>query len=74
MTRQAGRHQDQRQPAVAFSYGVDYYLGAPLARVEAQIAINTLLRRMPTLRLASEELEWRETVTIRGLKALPVAF
>jgi len=35
-------------------------LGAPLARVEAQIAINTLLRRMPALWLQSEDLEWRE--------------
>lgn len=61
-------------PHIAFSHGIHYCLGAPLARVEAQIALNTLLRRMPNLRLQTEDLEWRETVTIRGLKALPVVF
>jgi len=61
-------------PHIAFSHGIHYCLGAPLARVEAQIALNTLLRRMPNLRLHTEDLEWRETVTLRGLKALPVAF
>lgn len=61
-------------PHIAFSHGIHYCLGAPLARVEAQIVMNTLLQRMPALRLATEQLEWRETVTIRGLKALPVAF
>ena len=45
--------------------------GAPCARAEAQIVFNTLLRRMPNLRLQTEKLEWRETVTLRGLKALP---
>lgn len=59
---------------IAFGQGIHYCLGAPLARVEAQIAINTLLRRMPTLRLQTNTLEWRDTVTLRGLKALPVAF
>jgi cytochrome P450 len=59
---------------LAFSHGIHYCLGAPLARVEAQIAINTLLRRLPALRLQTEELEWRETVTLRGLKALPAVF
>lgn len=61
-------------PHIAFSHGIHYCLGAPLARVEAQIALTTLLRRLPKLRLASDELEWRETVTLRGLKALPVVF
>ncbi len=61
-------------PHIAFSHGIHYCLGAPLARVEAQIAIETLLRRFPNLRLSTEELEWRETVTLRGLKALPIAF
>jgi pimeloyl-[acyl-carrier protein] synthase len=67
LTRKDSRH-------IAFSQGIHHCLGAPLARVEAQIAINTLLRRMPALWLQSEDLEWRETVTLRGLKALPVAF
>jgi len=59
---------------LAFSHGIHYCLGAPLARVEAQIAINTLLQRLPALRLQTEDLEWRETVTLRGLKTLPVEF
>jgi cytochrome P450 len=67
ITRKDSRH-------IAFSHGIHYCLGAPLARVEAQIAINTLLRRLPALRLQTEELQWRETVTLRGLKALSVTF
>jgi len=59
---------------IVFSYGIHHCLGAPLARVEAQIAINTLLSRMPKLQLATDTFEWRETVTLRGLKALPVEF
>ena len=59
---------------VAFGYGVHFCLGAPLARVEGQLAIGTLVRRFAGLRLLTEEPEWRETVILRGLKALPVAF
>ena len=59
---------------IVFSYGIHHCLGAPLARVEAQVAFNTLLQRMPKLRLTTENLEWRDTVTLRGLKALPIAF
>lgn len=67
ITRKDNKH-------IVFSYGIHHCLGAPLARVEAQVAFATLLRRMPNLRLATEDLEWRETVTLRGLKSLPVAF
>jgi cytochrome P450 len=49
-------------------------LGAPLARLEGQIAIGTLLRRLPSLTLATEQVEWRQTFTLRGLTALPVRF
>lgn len=59
---------------IVFSHGIHHCLGAPLARVEAQIAINTLLHRMPNLRLATDTFEWREMVTLRGLKVLPVEF
>lgn len=61
-------------PHIAFSHGIHYCVGAPLARAEAQIVFSSLLRRMPNLRLPTEELEWREMVTLRGLKALPVDF
>ena len=62
--------QDTNQ--LTFSHGIHHCLGAPLARVEAQIAINTLLRRKPNMRLATQELAWRDMLTLRGLKALPV--
>ena len=59
---------------VAFGYGRHFCLGAPLARVEGQIAIATLLRRLPGLVLADEPLAWHANVAFRGLKALPVRF
>src|SRR6266849_99684 len=59
---------------IAFGFGIHFCLGAPLARVEGQLALGTLLRRMPRLLLADEALAWRESSTLRGLKALPVEF
>lgn len=59
---------------LSFGWGIHFCLGAPLARLEGQIAIGTLLRRMPSLALATDTLEWRETSTLRGLKTLPVSF
>ena len=59
---------------VAFGQGIHFCLGAPLARLEAQIAFSTLLRRLPGLRLADSLLEYCENFNFRGLKALPVRF
>jgi len=59
---------------IAFGFGIHFCLGAPLARVEGQIAIGTLLRRLPALELASAQPEWRESSVLRGLKALQVTF
>jgi cytochrome P450 len=59
---------------MAFGFGIHFCLGAPLARVEGQLALGTLLQRMPGLRLGAQPLEWRESSTLRGLKALPVEF
>lgn len=56
---------------LSFGGGIHYCLGASLARVEGQAAIATLLRRYPAIRLA-EEPAWRETVTLRSLRALRV--
>ena len=44
------------------------------SRVEGQIAINTLVQRLPKLALATEHPEFRQSLTLRGLKTLPVAF
>jgi pimeloyl-[acyl-carrier protein] synthase len=59
---------------IAFGWGIHFCLGAPLARVEGQIAINTLVQRFPRLDLATETPEFRESLTLRGLKSLPVKF
>ncbi len=57
---------------LSFSGGIHFCLGAPLARAEAQVAIGSLVRRFPGLALATEELVWRETVTLRGPRSLQV--
>jgi len=59
---------------IAFGWGIHFCLGAPLARIEGQIAINTLVRRLPKLELATGQPEYRQSLTLRGLKALPVTF
>jgi cytochrome P450 len=66
----------QENPHLAFGKGVHSCLGAPLARLEGQIAIGTLLKRLPHLRLACapEHLVWNRTLLFRGLISLPVTF
>ncbi|WP_257031402.1 cytochrome P450 [Paenibacillus sp. FSL W7-1088] len=61
---------------IAFGKGIHYCLGAPLARLEGEIAINALLQRLPEIRLNTdaELLEWRPGMIIRGLKAFPVVY
>jgi cytochrome P450 len=61
---------------LAFGKGIHHCLGAPLARMEGQIAIGTLLRRMPKLQLkvSPESLIWRPGMVLRGLQGLPVEF
>lgn len=67
ITRQENRH-------VAFGKGIHYCLGAPLARLEAQIALSTLLRRFPDLRLQIDpnDLTWRPGALALGVNHLPV--
>jgi len=57
---------------LAFSSGIHYCLGAPLARIEAEIALRVLAERMPRLRLAGK-VPMRRSTTIRGVRSLPVA-
>ena len=54
--------------------GVHHCLGAPLARMEGQIAITALLQRFPGIRLAvsPESLHWRRGLFLRGLERLPL--
>jgi cytochrome P450 len=59
---------------ISFGFGIHFCLGAPLARVEGQLALGTLLRRMPRLALAEASPEWRESSVLRGLKRLNVSF
>ncbi|MBR0842297.1 cytochrome P450 [Bradyrhizobium liaoningense] len=60
---------------LSFGGGIHFCLGAQLARIEAEIAIATLLRRLPDLRLDDiENPEWRATFVLRGLKRLPASW
>jgi cytochrome P450 len=61
---------------VAFGQGIHYCLGAPLARLEGEIALATLLNRLPNMRLAvrPESVQWRPAIELRGLAELAVTF
>ena len=59
---------------LAFGWAAHFCFGAPLARLEGQIAFNTLLRRLDAVALDPAKLEWRENLGLRGLKSLPVRF
>jgi cytochrome P450 len=69
ITREPNKH-------LSFGQGIHFCLGAPLARMEAQIAINTLLREIPGVRLkvSPDSLRWRPSMVLRGLYALPLEF
>ncbi|MFF1812551.1 cytochrome P450 [Streptomyces sp. NPDC058251] len=61
---------------LALGHGIHYCLGAPLARLETEIALSALLERLPDLALAADpaELRWRPSLRARGLLALPVTY
>jgi cytochrome P450 len=65
ISRNEGKH-------LSFGLGIHYCIGAPLVKLEAEIAFETILRRFPDLALASEKLEWQEHPIFRGLKSLSV--
>lgn len=59
---------------MAFGHGPHFCFGAPLARLEAQIAFNTMFDRLPNMHLQTNDVEWRANMNLRGLAALPVGF
>lgn len=59
---------------LAFGAGNHFCLGAPLARLEAQIAVRALREHFPKLRIDEEPIEYRNNFNLRGLKSLPVIF
>jgi cytochrome P450 len=65
ITRPAAGH-------VAFGHGIHHCVGAPLARLEAEIAIGALLARFPAIRLSADTLRWRASSLMHGLETLPV--
>lgn len=66
------RRADARH--AAFGHGIHFCLGAPLARLEAQVALPILLERMPEIALGTEPPVWRKMMVLRGLDRLPVTF
>jgi cytochrome P450 len=59
---------------VIFGQGIHICLGIHLARLEVRIVLGTLLRRLKSIQLQSEQLHWRNNVLFRGLTSLPVSF
>jgi cytochrome P450 len=65
-----GRAQN---PHLTFGHGIHFCLGAPLARLEAQIAAIRLTERLPHIRLSGGDPEWHDSLILRGVKSLPVS-
>jgi cytochrome P450 len=64
----------QRNQHLGFGHGPHYCLGASLARAETQVAVGTVIRRLPKLALSGGELRWRPQLLTRGWQALPVSY
>lgn len=68
---------DINRPAVrslGFGYGIHFCIGAALARMESQVAFDTILRRLPGLKMTVDKPEFRPNYSLRGLISLPVEF
>jgi cytochrome P450 len=61
-----------QNPHLTFGHGIHFCLGAPLARLEAQIAVTRLAERLPDIRLSGGDPEWHDSLILRGVKNLPV--
>jgi cytochrome P450 len=59
---------------LAFGQGIHFCIGAPLARMEAKLAITAILQRCPNLALQSMPLNWSNSLVLRGVRSLPVSF
>jgi cytochrome P450 len=57
---------------LAFAYGIHFCLGAPLARLEAKLALETLLRRFAHIELVQKDPPWKKQIFLRGLASLPL--
>ena len=57
---------------LAFAFGIHFCLGAPLARLEARLALEALLRRFARIELACEDPPWKPQIFLRGLASLPL--
>ena len=67
ITRTDNRH-------LSFGHGLHFCLGAPLARLEGQLALAALVGRLPLMELAVEQPEYKENLILRGIASLPVSF
>ena len=67
ITRADNRH-------LSFGHGLHFCLGAPLARLEGQLALGTLVGRLPLMELATDEPVYKENLILRGLAELPITF
>jgi cytochrome P450 len=59
-------------PHLTFGFGAHICLGFPLARLEGQVALPAVLRRWSTIELATDRLEWIDSMVLRGMKAMPL--
>lgn len=55
---------------IAFGYGIHFCLGAPLARLEMEVALPALLKRYPDMALADPRVAWKDNLILRGMEAL----
>jgi cytochrome P450 len=73
---EADRFDIHRQPQghLAFGHGIHFCLGASLARLEARVALETLLLRCRNLRLDGDRIPMLDSIALRGPRSLPLAF